>query len=204
MAIYFIKPSEVIERIRQTITLAEANLSLPPEFDSYSQNVGGSAYISELTEANIQELPSPSCFVVLSDGTANTKVIENLDQDIFHGFDIVVVIDTEDRRKQTAEETIVTFKALLLYCLNGWKPLGYACASPLRYVGDSTVFSDKPKYVRVFTFVQDTRFIASQDALGDLPEDYDLQNFENFFADLFASEHEDPIQLQVLDMNDEP
>jgi hypothetical protein len=201
----FIKPSEVIIRIKETILAAEANLDLPPGFVSYSERVAGSAYLEDITETGIQNLKTPSCFVTLTDGTATTNVIETVDQDIFHGFDIIVILDTQDRRKQTAEENIIPFKEILLYCLNGWEPVGYPCSSPLRFIGDTTVFSDKSKYVRVFTFIQDTRFIASQDSLGNQDE-YDLQNFEKFLATLYATEQGEDgpaVGVQVIDMNDE-
>jgi hypothetical protein len=201
----FIKPSDVIKRIKETILAAEATLDLPPGFDSYANRVAGSAYLEDITETGIQNLKSPSCFVTLTDGTTTTNVIETVDQDIFHGFDIIVILDTEDRRKQTAEENIIAFKEILLYCLNGWEPVGYECSSPLRFVGDATVFSDKAKYIRVFTFMQDTRFIASKDGLGN-QDDYDIQNFENFLATLYATEQGEDgpaVGLQVIDMNDE-
>ena len=198
--VYFIKPSDVIKRIRSTIVTIEATLDLPAGFKSYGQNVGGSAFLNSITDTDVQNFPTPSCFVVLTDNTNNTNRTEKVDQDVFHGFDIVVVLDTVDSRQQEAEERIVTFKELLIYCLNGWKPTKYTDGSPLRLVGDSTVFSDKSKYVRVFTFAQDTRFNSCADGYHDNTE-FDLQNFENFFADLHAGDSQ--LKLQLTDLNEE-
>jgi len=204
--VHFIKPSEVIERIRTTIVAATADLEIPVGFDTYDQRVGGSAYLSSITDADIQNFPTPSIFVSLTDNGVFNRQKERVDQDIFHGFDIVLVLDTVDSRKQTAEEGAITFKELLIYCLNGWKPIGYPSGTPLRLVGDSTVFSDKSKYVRVFTFEQDVHFNACEDGMC-CAADFDVQNFENFFADLYATElglEGLDTKLQVTDLYEEP
>lgn len=187
----FIKPSDVIKRIRSTIALAEANLDLPEGFVSYAQRVGGSSHIADITEENVQALPTPSCFVTLEDGTANTNRTEVLEQDLFDGFNITIILDAVDRRKQTAEEHIVIFKELLLYCLNGWSPSGYPSASPLRFVTDYTAFSGRDKYVRVFKFMYDTRFAVPEDLIDT--NDYDLRNFEKFISDLLPVENKNLI-----------
>ncbi len=186
--IEFIKPSEVIERIRETISIAEADLSLPDGFVTYADRVGGSAEANAITQENVQSLPSPSVFVTLIDGSALTNSYTDLDQDIYHGFSIIVILNTKDSRKQTAEETIVTMKELLLYCLNGWKPIKYTSANSLRYTDDYTIATDRTTYVQAFNFIYTTHFIASEDGLGVLPEEYNIENFDTFFANLFATE----------------
>jgi hypothetical protein len=130
--IRFIKPSEVIDRIRSTIVQATADLEIPPGFKTYDQRVGGSAYLSSITDSDIQNFPTPSIIVGLTDnGVVNKKTI-TVHQEIYHGFDVILILDTVDSRKQTAEEKAVVFKELLIYCLNGWKPDGYGAATPLR------------------------------------------------------------------------
>lgn len=205
--IHFTKPSEVIERIRDTIVRATPDMDFPDDFVTYDQRVLGAADLTTITEENVHMMESPSCFVLLAEGSSIINSIMNLDENMFHGFDIAVVLDTVDRRQQTAEESSVWFKDLFTYCLNGWiPPSAGTSGSPLQYLTDYTAFSNRSKYVRVYSFVQDFKFLARQDGLGDLPEDYDLQNFESFFADLYATETglDGPaVEMSVTDMYDE-
>jgi hypothetical protein len=200
--VYFIKPSDIITRLRSTIAQAESNLTLPEGFVSYSNRVAGSAYVSGLTETNIQQMQTPCCFVTLANGYTISNSMENLDQNIINGFDVILVLDTVDPRKQTAEEISIGFRNIITYCLNGWKVPNYPAASPLRLVSDSTVYADKSKYVRVMTFMYDVKFIASEDLLKD-ETDFNMANFERFFADLLIGETEREVGLQVTDMYDE-
>jgi len=201
--VYFIKPSEVIERLRTVIAAAEAAMDLPSGFVSFSNRIGGSGKLDQLTDSDVQNFPTPSCFVTLTDNSAVTTSVAVVEQDIFHGFDITVVLDTVDTRHQQAEESIVPFKELIIYCLNGWKPTDskYSSASPLRLVGDSTMFSDGSKYVRTFTFAQEIRFKACEDGYND-QADFDIQNFENFFAEL-QDVLNHPTGIQLEDLNEE-
>ena len=199
----FIRPSQVIKRLRETIDQATQELDIPPNFITYGDRVGGSGYISEIVDTDIQNLPTPSIFVVLSDVNTITNEPLTVDQNIFHGFTILVVLDTIDSRKQTAEEKVVTFKELLIYCLNGWHPNGNINgnpATPLRFIGDASVYTDRTKYVRAFNFEQDYHFSGCSDKLVDAT----LDNFESFFADLLTVENEQLItKAQVTDMYDE-
>lgn len=202
--IYFIKPSDVIKRIRDTIATAEANLDLPEGFVAYSNRVGGSAMIAELDESNVQNLLRPSCYVVLSNGSGITSGdVMNLHQNIVCGFDIVLLLDTKDTRKQSAEERAASFMDLFIYCLNGWKPIDskYDACSPLRFVSDSVAYSGRDSYLRIYSFAYDVQFAASDDLLDD-PTDFDIQNFEKFFADLVMSDTVDEIEVQKTDLYD--
>lgn len=213
--ITFPKPSDIIIQIKQTIARATADLELPPDFVTYEQRVGGSGYLSEITETDIQNMQTPSVFVVLSDNTTDTIDPLAVRQHIYHGFDIVVVLDTKDSRKQSVEEQAVFFKDLLVYSLNGYMPFNhetgeeYAGISPLRFLGDSTIYSDKTKYVRLFQFVTDSIFEYCQDGMSQ-DDDYNLDYFRSFFADMIckndeASINPEPkIELQVTDLNDNP
>lgn len=212
--IVFPKPSDIIIQIKKTIAQATADLQLPPEFITYEQRVGGSGYLSEITETDIQNMQTPSVFVVLADNVTDTLHPISVTQNIYHGFDILVVLDTKDSRKQSVEEQAVVFKDLLVYSLNGFLPFNpdtgepYEGITPLRFTGDSTIYSDKTKYIRLFQFELDARFVYCED--GMLQDDeYNLDYFRSFFADMICQKDEASInpephlEIQVTDLNDE-
>ncbi len=187
----FIPPSIVIERIREIVP-------------SFSDRVAGAGQFEAI--GDIQECPSPSCFVLLSDNTADTISMQtSLQQNVFHGFDVLLVLEAIDRRKQEAEEVSIMFKAMILNALNGWKPSDeiYDSSDPLKFIGDSYVSTDRSRYVRVFKFIQDYYWDGNS---GEGEGPHELGIFDKFFADLVledSSESTLPIQMQATDIYDQ-
>ena len=166
MATLFIPPSLVIERLRAEIPL-------------FADRIAGAAQFEAIED--IQNCDVPALFVLLRDNDAETISNQtSLRQEVDHGFELLLVQDSYDVRKQEAEEISVMFKALILDALNGWLPAGYENSDPLEFGGDSFIESDRSRYVRRYTFNAPVTWCGnSQEDDGQA-----LGIFDKFFADL--------------------
>jgi hypothetical protein len=179
MATIFIPPSIIIERLRTSIP-------------SFANRIAGAAQFDAIED--IQNCEVPALFVLLQDNTAETLANQtSIRQEVAQGFDILLVLDSVDLRKQEPEEISVGFKAEILNSLNGWKPSGYDNSDPLEFQGDSFVESDRSRYVRRYEFMSNSIWCGGEDqntgqALGI---------FNTFLADLLLADHEDALALNV-------
>lgn len=194
MAVNFLPPSEVIKQIRATVP-------------SFADRVAGAAQFDAIED--IQNCAVPACFVMLSDNTAETLSMQtSLTQDVFHGFDVMLVLDSVDRRKQEAEEVSTVFKGMLLHALNGWKPVqgteegdpDYTASSPLEFIGDSYVDSDRSRYVRTYRFIQDARWCSNGDGVGEGGQG-DLGNFDTFLASILVNNTDKALPVEITKLS---
>lgn len=178
----FLTPSDLIKRIREIVP-------------GFADRVAGAAQYDAIED--IAKISLPACFVMLTDNAAETISNQtSLKQDVAHGFDVVVILDGVDKRKQEAEEAVVAFKEMLLYALNGWLPEDAdEDAAPLEFNGDIYRDANAARYVRVFRFSQDYAWASDTD--GHHADD--LPNFDKFFADItFGTEGVLPVQITDL------
>ena len=182
----FVKPSEVIKRIRAIIP-------------SFADRVAGAAQFDAIED--IARIDLPACFVMLTDSNADTVSIQTqLKQDIYHGMDVLVVLDAVDIRKQEAEEVMVGFKEILIYALNGWLPDNAdTSGSPLRFVGDIWRSTDRARYMRIFRFIQDYTWNQGDDGSN---EDDTLGNFDTFISSVVEPEGAEgkTLPIEIHDM----
>jgi hypothetical protein len=158
----------------------------------FANRIAGAAQFEAIED--IQNCVVPALFVLLRDNVAETIANQtSLRQEVDHGFDILLVQESFDLRKQEAEEISVVFKGLLLDALNGWLPAGYDNAAPLEFGGDSFIEADRSRYVRMYTFN------APETWCGNNNEDdgQALGDFDKFFADLLIADHDDAPASQV-------
>jgi hypothetical protein len=179
MATAFIPPSEVIKRLRTKIPL-------------FANRIAGAAQFEAIED--IQNCAVPAMFVLLMDNVADTISNQtSLRQTVWHGFDILLVQDAVDKRKQEAEEISVVMKALVVDALNGWLPAGYTNTGPLEFQGDSFVESDRSRYVRRYAFLSDTTWCGVDQDDSEQP----LGIFDKFYADLLLADHEEALALNI-------
>jgi hypothetical protein len=179
MSTIFIPPSVIITRLRSSIP-------------SFANRIAGAAQFDAIED--IQNCTVPALFVLLQDNTTDTLSNQtSLRQDVGHGFDILLVQDSKDLRKQEAEEISVGFKGLILDSLNGWLPAGYGNSDPLEFQGDDFVESDRSRYVRRYEFTSNAIWCGGEDentgqALGI---------FDKFFAGVLLADHEDALAINI-------
>lgn len=99
-----------------------------------------------------QQMDRPGAFVIATgDDPTDNDLANAIRQDITDEFDVVVILDTKDKRGQLAVDVLHDIRAELWRALVGWKPA--AEFDPITYNGGDLVQIDKALVIYRFSFV---------------------------------------------------
>jgi len=169
----YIKPQEIVERLRATI----ANIG---------NRVGGAAEF-EVAEDKAR-LQTPALYVML---------------DKHRFFVVLHIDDSSeqytDRRLAYSQDVAMNMREALKRSLVGWSgPEEVQCHSkPITFNGDFIVETDRADYYRTYQFTQEYRWNSTQDGLGDLGEYDDLPDFNDLCMDIIDEDHKPNVTAQI-------
>ena len=187
----FLRVSEVIERLRDTVSGIE-------------KRVGGADDAGDTEDKG--KLDLPCLYVTLASGSASSTTKQTgMQQTLTHGFQIILHIDKTDRRGQYATELVVNMKMALLVALNGWLPdvslsssESVNCnATVLGYVNDGLLDDDGADFFWAFNFEHEYDFDSSEDALGMLGDYADLNDFDALDLDIVINPDVDVEDVKI-------
>ncbi len=187
----FIRPSEAIERLKDTRTLIGSTTA---DFQLF-----GVAEFAKALEngAFIQNDEKAALYVMCGNSSSNSITNAGAGvSEVSHAIDIVLYLRMRDARGQRADQISVWFKEYLARSLAGYE--AYVGAEPLLYGGDQFVqVQNVAGYARTYQFTQIIH-IDRDDLIGD-GNASDLEDFTSIFNE-FSSVNPDFEEIAQNDL----
>jgi len=173
----FIRPSEVIERLRATrtiVSLAESDFHI----------LGCGEFIKATESGKFIQNADVALYVLCGNSSSSLITDAGLgSNEVTHTIDVVLYIRSRDNRAQYSDQLSVWFKEFLTRSLIGYEN---GSGQPLTFGGDSFNNTENvAAYTRTFQFSQRV-FIEGEDLIGDGSAD-DLEDFTTIFNTINAT-----------------
>jgi hypothetical protein len=169
----FIRPSEVIVRLKETRT----TLSLTT---ADFQLFGAAEFQTAMESGDFVKNTKKAALYIMTGNSSATTITENGlgISDVSHAIDIVLYLRMRDQRGQRSDQWSVWFKEYLIRSLQGFQ--AYDGSQPLMFGGDQfNATQNVAGYSRTFQLTQTVR-IEGEDLIGDGDFD-DLDEFTELF-----------------------
>jgi hypothetical protein len=175
----FMRPSEVIERLkatRTTLSLVEDDFSI----------FGAGDFIKATDSGTFIQNAKAALYVLCGNSTSTLITDAGLgSNEVLHTIDIVLYLRLQDNRAQFSDQYSVWFKEYLTRSLIGFSTVTNGCESqPLTFSGDSfNNTRNVADYTRTYQFNQRV-FIEGEDLIGDGDAD-NLPYLTQIFLELY-------------------
>lgn len=173
----FMRPSEVIERLkatRTTLGLAETDFHI----------FGAGDFIKAAESGQFMQNAKAALYVLCGNSSSATITDAGLgSNEVSHTIDIVLYLRLKDNRAQFSDQYSVWFKEYLTRSLIGFNNGG----QPLMFGGDAfNNTSNVADYTRTYQFNQRV-FVEGEDLIGDGDAD-DLYYLMQVFSEIYPDE----------------
>ena len=170
----FIRPSEVIVRLKATRTIVGL-------LESDFHILGAGEYIKAMDSGKFVQNAAAALYVLCGNSSSTTITDAGLgSNEVLHTIDVVLYLRAQDNRAQYSDQVSVWFKEFLTRSLIGFDN-GFG--QPLTFAGDTFNGTENiAAYSRTYQFSQRV-FIEGEDLIGD---GSDLEDFKLIFDTMTA------------------